>query len=161
MTESVVGTANLVNRQTYDQVMLPIYSPAEFIPVKGQGSRVWDQQGKQYIDFAGGIAVLALGHCHPALIQAVQQQSEKLWHVSNIFTNEPALTLAQKLISATFAEKVFLPTRAQKLMKRLLSWHAIMRSLNIIRIKQKLLLLNKDSMGAHCLQFLWGPAKIC
>lgn len=102
MTESVVGTANLVNRQTYDQVMLPIYSPAEFIPVKGQGSRVWDQQGKQYIDFAGGIAVLALGHCHPALIQAVQQQSEKLWHVSNIFTNEPALTLAQKLISATF-----------------------------------------------------------
>lgn len=107
MTESVVGTANLVNRQTYDQVMLPIYSPAEFIPVKGQGSRVWDQQDKQYIDFAGGIAVLALGHCHPALTQAIQRQSEKLWHVSNIFTNEPALRLAQKLISATFAEKVF------------------------------------------------------
>ncbi|QCJ68679.1 bifunctional succinylornithine transaminase/acetylornithine transaminase [Providencia heimbachae] len=96
-----------VNRQTFDQVMLPIFSPAEFIPVKGEGSRVWDQQGKEYIDFAGGIAVLALGHCHPSLVAAVREQSEKLWHVSNIFTNEQALRLAQKLINATFADRVF------------------------------------------------------
>ncbi|GAB1439678.1 aspartate aminotransferase family protein [Providencia sp.] len=96
-----------VNRQTFDQVMLPIFSPAEFIPVKGEGSRVWDQQGKEYIDFAGGIAVLALGHCHPSLVAAVREQSEKLWHVSNIFTNEQALRLAQKLTKATFAERVF------------------------------------------------------
>lgn len=96
-----------INRATYDQVMLPIYSPAEFIPVKGMGSRVWDQQGKSYIDFAGGIAVLALGHAHPALNQALKEQSEQLWHVSNIFTNEPALRLAQKLIDNTFAERVF------------------------------------------------------
>ncbi|MCT8263464.1 aspartate aminotransferase family protein [Proteus terrae] len=96
-----------MNRATYDQVMLPIYSPAEFIPVKGMGSRVWDQQGKSYIDFAGGIAVLALGHAHPALNQALKEQSEQLWHVSNIFTNEPALRLAQKLIDNTFAERVF------------------------------------------------------
>ena len=61
-----------INRATYDQVMLPIYSPADFIPVKGQGSRVWDQQGKSYIDFAGGIAVLALGHAHPLLNKALQ-----------------------------------------------------------------------------------------
>ncbi|MDC9614712.1 aspartate aminotransferase family protein [Xenorhabdus khoisanae] len=99
------NTAN--SRNTYDQVMLPIYAPADFIPVKGQGSRVWDQQGKEYIDFAGGIAVLALGHCHPALVAALKQQGEKLWHVSNVFTNEPALTLAKKLIDATFAQKVF------------------------------------------------------
>ncbi|PHM58009.1 aspartate aminotransferase family protein [Xenorhabdus hominickii] len=96
-----------VNRNTYDQVMLPIYAPASFIPVRGQGSRVWDQQGNEYIDFAGGIAVLALGHCHPALVDVLKQQGEKLWHVSNIFTNEPALILAQKLIDATFAQKVF------------------------------------------------------
>ncbi|NHB93990.1 bifunctional acetylornithine/succinyldiaminopimelate transaminase [Photorhabdus cinerea] len=96
-----------VNRNTYDQVMLPIYSPAQFIPVKGQGSRVWDQQGKEYIDFAGGIAVMALGHCHPELVDVLKQQGEKLWHISNIFTNEPALILAQKLIDATFAERVF------------------------------------------------------
>ncbi|MEX9949505.1 aspartate aminotransferase family protein [Providencia alcalifaciens] len=96
-----------VNRQTFDQVMLPIFSPAEFIPVKGEGSRVWDQQGKEYIDFAGGIAVLALGHCHPSLVAAVCEQSEKLWHVSNVFTNEQALTLAQKLTKATFADRAF------------------------------------------------------
>ncbi|MDC9598527.1 aspartate aminotransferase family protein [Xenorhabdus anantnagensis] len=96
-----------INRNTYDQVMLPIYAPANFIPVRGQGSRLWDQQGKEYVDFAGGIAVLALGHCHPALVSVLKQQSEKLWHISNIFTNEPALTLAQKLIDATFAQKVF------------------------------------------------------
>ncbi|QXF32056.1 bifunctional succinylornithine transaminase/acetylornithine transaminase [Photorhabdus luminescens] len=96
-----------VNRNTYDQVMLPIYSPAQFIPVRGQGSRVWDQQGKEYIDFAGGIAVVALGHCHPALVDVLKQQGEKLWHISNIFTNEPALILARKLIDATFAERVF------------------------------------------------------
>ncbi|HEK2838146.1 TPA: aspartate aminotransferase family protein [Proteus mirabilis] len=96
-----------INRATYDQVMLPIYSPADFIPVKGQGSRVWDQQGKSYIDFAGGIAVLALGHAHPLLNKALQEQSKKLWHVSNVFTNEPALCLAQKLIQHTFAERVF------------------------------------------------------
>ncbi|HHR5848415.1 TPA: aspartate aminotransferase family protein [Providencia alcalifaciens] len=96
-----------VNRQTFDQVMLPIFSPAEFIPVKGEGSRVWDQQGKEYIDFAGGIAVLALGHCHPSLVAAVRDQSEKLWHVSNVFTNEQALKLAQKLTKATFADRAF------------------------------------------------------
>ncbi|QUT01605.1 bifunctional acetylornithine/succinyldiaminopimelate transaminase [Proteus terrae] len=100
-------TNQSINRATYDQVMLPIYSPAEFIPVKGMSSRVWDQQGKSYIDFAGGIAVLALGHAHPALNQALKEQSEQLWHVSNIFTNEPALRLAQKLIDNTFAERVF------------------------------------------------------
>ncbi|RLR64106.1 bifunctional succinylornithine transaminase/acetylornithine transaminase [Pseudomonas aeruginosa] len=100
-------TKQSVNRATYDQVMLPIYSPADFIPVKGKGSRVWDQQGNAYIDFAGGIAVLALGHAHPALNQAIKEQSEKLWHVSNVFTNEPALELAQKLIDNTFAERVF------------------------------------------------------
>lgn len=100
-------TKQSINRATYNQVMLPIYSPAEFIPVKGMGSRVWDQQGKSYIDFAGGIAVLALGHAHPALNQALKEQSEQLWHVSNIFTNEPALRLAKKLIDNTFAERVF------------------------------------------------------
>lgn len=66
-----------------------------------------DQQGTEYIDFAGGIAVTALGHCHPALVSALHQQGETLWHTSNVFTNEPALRLAQKLIAATFADRVF------------------------------------------------------
>ncbi|MEE9656365.1 aspartate aminotransferase family protein [Kluyvera ascorbata] len=95
-----------ITRATFDQVILPIYAPAEFIPVKGKGSRVWDQQGKEYVDFAGGIAVTALGHCHPALVEALKTQGETLWHTSNVFTNEPALRLGQKLVDATFAERV-------------------------------------------------------
>ena len=95
-----------ITRATFDQVILPIYAPAEFIPVKGKGSRVWDQQGKEYVDFAGGIAVTALGHCHPALVEALKSQGETLWHTSNVFTNEPALRLGQKLVDATFAERV-------------------------------------------------------
>jgi acetylornithine/N-succinyldiaminopimelate aminotransferase len=98
---------NAVNRNTFDQVILPVYAPAQFVPVKGKGSRVWDQQGKEYIDFSGGIAVTALGHCHPALVEALKQQGETLWHTSNVFTNEPALRLATKLIDATFADRVF------------------------------------------------------
>ena len=94
-----------ITRATFDEVNLPIYAPAEFIPVKGKGSRVWDQQGKEYIDFAGGIAVTALGHCHPALVAALHQQGEMLWHTSNVFTNEPALRLGRKLVEATFAER--------------------------------------------------------
>lgn len=96
----------VITRATFDQVILPIYAPAEFIPVKGKGSRVWDQQGKEYIDFAGGIAVTALGHCHPALGEALKSQGQTLWHTSNVFTNEPALRLGQKLVDATFAERV-------------------------------------------------------
>ena len=102
----MVNKQPAITRATFDQVILPIYAPAEFIPVKGKGSRVWDQQGKEYVDFAGGIAVTALGHCHPALVEALKTQGETLWHTSNVFTNEPALRLGQKLVDATFAERV-------------------------------------------------------
>lgn len=96
-----------VSRDLFDEVMVPNYAPGPIVPVKGQGSRVWDQEGKEYIDFAGGIAVTALGHCHPAMVKALQDQSEKLWHVANVLTNEPALRLAKKLTDLTFADKVF------------------------------------------------------
>ncbi|MBK0033396.1 aspartate aminotransferase family protein [Erwinia sp. S43] len=96
-----------VTRATFDEVILPVYAPAQFVPVKGKGSRIWDQEGKEYVDFSGGIAVTALGHCHPALVEALKTQGETLWHTSNVFTNEPALRLASKLIAATFAERVF------------------------------------------------------
>lgn len=96
-----------VSRELFDQVMVPNYAPGKVIPVRGQGARVWDQQDKEYIDFAGGIAVSALGHTHPALVQALTEQAGKLWHLSNVFTNEPALRLAKKLVDATFAERVF------------------------------------------------------
>lgn len=96
-----------VQRSLFDDVMVPNYAPSEVIPVRGLGSRVWDQNDKEYIDFAGGIAVSALGHCHPNLVNALTEQGNKIWHVSNVMTNEPALILAKKLTDSTFAEKVF------------------------------------------------------
>lgn len=96
-----------VNRELFDDVMVPNYAPSAVIPVRGQGSRVWDQQDKEYVDFAGGIAVNCLGHCHPALVSALKEQSEKIWHLSNVMTNEPALRLAKKLVDNTFADKVY------------------------------------------------------
>ncbi len=96
-----------VTRATFDEVMVPNYNPAGMVPVRGEGSRVWDQDGAEYIDFAGGIAVNVLGHCHPELVKALTEQGNKLWHLSNVFTNEPAMRLASKLTSATFADKVY------------------------------------------------------
>lgn len=96
-----------INRALFDQVMVPNYSPSAVIPVKGEGSRVWDQNDKEYIDFAGGIAVNCLGHCHPNLVNALKEQGEKIWHLSNVMTNEPALRLAHKITESTFADKVY------------------------------------------------------
>ena len=96
-----------VQRADFDQVMVPNYAPAAFIPVRGQGSRLWDQADREYIDLAGGIAVNALGHCHPALVKTLTEQGNKLWHVSNWMTNEPTLRLARKMVDATFADRAF------------------------------------------------------
>jgi acetylornithine/N-succinyldiaminopimelate aminotransferase len=87
--------------------MVPNYSPSAVIPVRGAGSRVWDQQDREFIDFAGGIAVNCLGHCHPALVGALTEQANKIWHLSNVMTNEPALRLAKKLTDSTFADQVY------------------------------------------------------
>ncbi|WP_087017598.1 aspartate aminotransferase family protein [Thaumasiovibrio subtropicus] len=96
-----------MSRSLFDEVMVPCYAPMEMIPVRGEGASVWDQQGKHYIDFAGGIAVSCLGHAHPAMVNALTEQANKLWHLSNVMTNEPALALAKRLTEISFAEKVF------------------------------------------------------
>jgi len=96
-----------VTRALFDEVMTPNYAPAAIVPVRGEGSRLWDQAGRDYIDFAGGIAVSVLGHTHPKLVAALTEQAQKLWHVSNVLVNEPALRLARRLCELTFAERVF------------------------------------------------------
>ncbi|WP_434659142.1 aspartate aminotransferase family protein [Klebsiella sp. MISC125] len=96
-----------ITRSHFDEWMMPVYAPAAFIPVRGEGSRLWDQQGKEYIDFAGGIAVNALGHANPQLVKALTDQAGKFWHTGNGYTNEPVLRLAKQLIDATFADRVF------------------------------------------------------
>ena len=96
-----------VTRVMFDDLMVRCYAPASFVPVRGEGSRVWDQDGRMYIDFASGVAVTALGHCHPAMVRALTEQASTIWHLSNWMTNEPALRLAKRLVDHTFADRVF------------------------------------------------------
>lgn len=86
----------------------PNYKPREMILDHGKGSRVWDLDGNEYIDFGAGIAVCGLGHLDPDLLAALDKQSRKLWHTSNIFFTEPAIRLAEALVeSAPFAKRAY------------------------------------------------------
>jgi predicted acetylornithine/succinylornithine family transaminase len=86
---------------------VPFYGPAEFVVKKAKGSIVWDVDNNKYIDFTAGIAVTNLGHSNEILSKIMQKQSKELWHLSNLYINEPAVKLAKKLCQKTFAEKVF------------------------------------------------------
>ena len=76
--------------------------------VRGDGTRVWDAEGNEYLDFLSGIAVMQLGHSHPAVLEAIRDQSERLVHVSNFFYTEPGLRLAQRLTESSIGGKAFL-----------------------------------------------------
>ena len=90
-------------------VLLPVYRQRELILERGQGARLWDSEGRDYVDFGAGIAVCSLGHCNPALTAALVEQAGRLWHTSNVFYSEPPLRLAQELVAASrFAERAFL-----------------------------------------------------
>ena len=100
-------TAALVEKgQRY---YLPIYKPRHVILARGEGSRVWDIEGRDYVDLSAGIAVCGLGHCDPDLVAALAEQAGKLWHTSNVFYSEPPVRLAEELVLASrFAQRVFL-----------------------------------------------------
>ena len=91
------------------EVLLPVYKQREMVLERGAGARVWDSTGRDYVDFAAGIAVCSLGHCDPELTAALVEQAGRLWHTSNVFYSEPPLRLAQELVAASrFAERAFL-----------------------------------------------------
>jgi predicted acetylornithine/succinylornithine family transaminase len=79
--------------------------PVEF--VRGEGARLWDAEGNEYLDFLCGISVTNLGHCHPRVVEAAQAQVQRLMHVSNLFYTEPAMRLAQRLSQSSLGGKVF------------------------------------------------------
>jgi len=83
------------------------YARFPVVLVRGRGDRLWDSDGKEYLDFAAGIAVDVLGHCHPKVVEAIKAQSETLLHVSNLYHIEPQIRLAQALCEHSFADKVF------------------------------------------------------
>lgn len=84
------------------------YKPRDMIIERGLGSRVWDMDGNEYVDFSAGIAVTSLGHANPELIEALTEQASKIWHTSNIFFTEPPVRLAEELcVASKFAKRVF------------------------------------------------------
>ncbi|KQV90562.1 acetylornithine aminotransferase [Massilia sp. Root351] len=100
-------TTRPVTRQTFDEVLVPTYAPAAMVPVRASGLDLWDQNGKHYLDFTSGIAVTALGHCNPVIVEALTKQANTLWHLGNGYTNEPVLRLGLALTEATFADRAF------------------------------------------------------
>jgi acetylornithine/N-succinyldiaminopimelate aminotransferase len=90
-----------------DHYLMPTYSRFPIVLRKGRGVKVWDTNGKEYLDFVGGIAVNVLGHCHPKVVVAIQKQAQRLIHVSNLYHIEPQVRLAKLLVTHSFADKVF------------------------------------------------------
>ncbi|ABD45332.1 transaminase, acetylornithine/succinylornithine family protein [Ehrlichia chaffeensis str. Heartland] len=87
--------------------ILPVYAPSKVTFSHGKGVYLYDYNNKKYVDFHAGIATSSLGHAHPALVNALKTQGEKLWHISNVHTIPEAIKLAQKLVDISFADKVF------------------------------------------------------
>ena len=89
------------------EAVMPTYArhPVEF--VRGRGTRLWDSEGNEYLDFLAGISVTQIGHCHPAVVEAVCEQAGRLMHVSNLYYTEPGMRLAKRLSEASLGGKVF------------------------------------------------------
>ncbi|HEX4564615.1 MAG TPA: acetylornithine/succinylornithine family transaminase [Solirubrobacteraceae bacterium] len=88
--------------------LAPTYARAPVEFVRGEGSRLWDADGNEYLDFLCGISVTSLGHCHPRIVEAVRAQVGRLMHVSNLFYTEPAMRLAERLSRSSLGGKVYL-----------------------------------------------------
>lgn len=91
-----------------NNVFIGTYSRFPAAMVKGSGCRLWDADGKEYLDFLAGIAVCSLGHCHPAVTEAICRQAGSLVHVSNLFHTPPQIELAELLVANSFADRVFM-----------------------------------------------------
>ena len=85
--------------------LVPAYARMDVEFVRGQGARLWDDEGNEYLDFQTGLAVNSLGHCHPRVVQAIREQAERLIHVGNLFYSEPGLRLAQRLAESSLGGK--------------------------------------------------------
>lgn len=90
-----------------DRYLMNTYNRQPVVLRKGRGIKVWGADGKEYLDFVGGIAVNVLGHCHPKVVIAIQKQAQRLLHVSNLYHIEPQIKLAKLLCTHSFADKVF------------------------------------------------------
>ena len=95
-----------MNKKSTSHIM-PTYGERNLVFSKGKGCYLYTPSGIKYLDFAGGIAVNSLGHCHPKLVNVLKKQSETLWHTSNLYKNNNQELFAKELCKKTFADKVF------------------------------------------------------
>ncbi|MCG6537211.1 MAG: aminotransferase class III-fold pyridoxal phosphate-dependent enzyme, partial [Syntrophales bacterium LBB04] len=93
--------------QQSDTVIMGTYKRFPILLVRGAGTRVWDSEGKEYLDLVAGIAVCSLGHSHPRVVAALKAQLDNLSHVSNLYYTEPQIRLARLLVDQSFADRVF------------------------------------------------------
>jgi acetylornithine/N-succinyldiaminopimelate aminotransferase len=108
-TSATAGRSSLAELQELERsYAIPTYArnPVEF--VRGSGCRLWDSDGKEYLDFLAGISVLNVGHCHPRVVEAVREQAGRLTHPSNLYYTRPALELSARLAESSLKGKVFL-----------------------------------------------------
>ena len=89
------------------QHIMPVYAPPDVVFERGEGARLFTEDGDSYLDFIGGIAVSALGHSHPGMVKALKDQADKLWHTSNMFRIPMGEELSAKICAGTFADRVF------------------------------------------------------
>ncbi len=109
ITMTSLSAASQALLERADRYYVPVYRPRRIVLERGLGSRVWDAEGREYVDFAAGIAVSSLGHGDPEMLDALAAQARKLWHTSNVFVSEPPLRLAEELVATSgFAERVYL-----------------------------------------------------
>ncbi len=107
MPAAVVRNQMQTIQERFQKNVLPTYSRFDLVLERGEGSRVWDINGKCYIDFGGGIAVCGLGHAHPEISRTLAEQSSKLIHTSNLYYHQPQGGLAEKLVGLVGPGKVF------------------------------------------------------
>ncbi len=107
MTEQGKEPGNAALLEQFQSVLVGNYAPAPIALVRGEGCRLFDADGRSYLDLMGGIATAALGHCHPRVVAALEAQAKKLWHVSNLFVTEPQTRLAQRIVDHSFADRVY------------------------------------------------------
>ncbi|MEZ5862402.1 MAG: aminotransferase class III-fold pyridoxal phosphate-dependent enzyme, partial [Geminicoccaceae bacterium] len=109
--------------------LLPVYSRIDLAFERGEGCWLFSRDGRRFLDFTTGIAVNGLGHCHPHLVKALQDQAAKLWHVSNLYRIEQLERLADRLVAHSFAETVFVGNSGAEAMEacikmaRRFQWH--------------------------------------
>ncbi len=107
-----------VTRSNFNDWMVPVFAPANFIPVRGEGSRIWDQENKEYIDFAGGIAVNALGHAHPVAVNALTEQAKNFGMSAMVIPMNPYCVLLNNSLKIHLQTKYSSVTQVQKQMKQ-------------------------------------------